>query len=593
MRKGFWLPVAALSTLLAACSGGGSGGAGIGGTPTPTPAPNTALNDLHANQLFDTDAASGTATYDTSRGTVTSGGAGSSSIQVSYDATARSYTVSTAGRSETFTPSQIQTGTLPGETRYAALDGSTRDYLTLVVTPYTSGTPNRYVAKGYWQRNALAGTTQSTTYDAFVYGFATPAAAVPRTGTAGYAIDVFGLVNTPGKDPRAFTGAGTFQVDLLQGLFQTKTYVTEASLTNGTVISGGQVFLQAAGHVSSGNGLSGNVSYNNLDGVLGGTIAGRFYGPGAEEVGASFSADNGGGASVTGSLTGQRDPGQAPVTQSLTNLVADVELPEHFAEYSVGYDTSLSPAFEGAIGYNQPTDGKVTLHSDGSVVIQPLYASTMQANLTAADRSAAQRTNFVSYDKVVEGRQVHLDLYKPGGSNTELALTYASFGIWREDFQNGTFSHVRKEFMAYGLETPSWLLSRRTGSGTYDGVVYGATTTLDGTQQDVGGTSRFDVDFNAQHYSGSLDLNARAAGGATSSLGTWTFGDRLVAGQMAATPLFHNGVTGDNDLQYNSIRPRFYGPDGEEIAATFTIQNGQAAAVGVTGITGVTVAKRR
>lgn len=584
---------AAVCALLSGCGGGSGGVSSASSAPPPPPPSNTSLADLHANQQFDTVGANTTTSFDTSKDVVLSAASTPATVSVSYDAGTESYTVSANGRSETFNPSEIQSGTLTGETRYMTAGSGGSDYLTLVVKPYTGMTPNRYVGLGYWQHDDLSGSTQNTQFDSFVYGFATPATAVPKTGTAGYVTDVFGLLTTPGIEPKSISGSGTFQVDFDSGLFQTQAYISEYTLTKAEAATGGGIYIQSDGHLSSGNGFSGNVAYSGFDGTMAGTMSGSFYGPNAEEMGASFSATNASGAALTGSMTGQRSAGQAPVSQSLTNIVADTQVPERFTEWTTGSDTSETPVFRGSIGYDEEDPGRVTLRQDGSATIQLSNSMATAADVTAADRSATQRPNFNSYDTVVNGQPVHIDLYKPGSANSELALTYASFGIWSSPFQNGTYSQLRNDFFVYGFETPQYLLSQRTGTGSYDGVVYGSTSTVGGTTEDVGGTSHFDVNFGAQKFSGALDLFAQPGGGAPQvSLGTWTFADQMVHGQMVETTLLKNGVPGVGDLAYHSIDPRFYGPDGEEIAATFSIQNGYAGTVGTTAITGVTVAKR-
>jgi hypothetical protein len=585
---------------LAACGSGGGGG--IASTPTPTPSPtptNSSISNLVTSQVFGTTGASETTSFDKTQGAVINGSGSPSTISVSYDANTKSYTVSTTGRNQTFGPSDVQTGSLPGETKYIKTSSAGNDYLTLVTTPYTSTAPNTYVGMGYWQRNNSSGTTQNTTFDSFVYGFDTPASATPTTGSASYGINAFGLVTTPGKEPKAFSGSGTFDVDFLRGVFQTQAYVGESSLTSDSYSSGGTLLLQGAGHLSSGNGYSGNISYSGLDGIEAGTINGKFFGPAAQELGASFTADNANGAVATGSITGQVTTGAPPVTLTVDNIVSNTTFTEHFSEFTTGTDTSLTPPFRGSIGYNEEEKGTLVGNKDGSVVVTLANSTSASTTFTSANLSPSQRANFTSYDAIVPtgplevSGPVHLDLYKPGAANTELALTYTGFGIWTRPYVNGTYSQVRKDFLVYGLETPNWLLSRRTGSATYTGVVYGATTTADGTLQDVGGSSRFDVNFGAQSYTGSLDLTAQAPGvAAATSLGTWTFGDKLVSGQMAETALLKGGVAGVAPLPYNSITPRFYGPDGEEIGATFTIQHGYPGDVGTTAITGVAVAKR-
>jgi hypothetical protein len=561
------------------------------------------VSDLRADQQFTTDNSRGTATFNLSQGLTVGGTSAAAAIQVSYNATTNSYTVASSGTSQTFSPVERQASSTSEQNSYFKTDGAVRDYLTLLVRPYTASIANKYVGMGYWQRNTISGSTQNTTFDAFVYGFDTPTAAIPHTGAAGFRIDAFGLITVPGKEPKAISGTGTMQVDFLSGLFQSKSYVGEYSLTSDAYSSGGSIFLQTSGHLTSGNGLFGNMSYSSLDGTVSGSIAGRFYGPAAEELGASFSASNATGSSLTGTLTGARDA-SAPVTQALTNIVTDTPMTDHYAHFYAGTDTSLTPAFRGSLGTNAFSydTGSVTPHTDGSITIHLSNADSPDTILTSADRSTIQRANFTSYDKVTQpflragALPSHVDLYKPGNSNTELALSYASFGIWSSRFVNGTFVLDQRDFFTYGLETPTSILSYRSGTGTYDGVAYGATT-ANGVTQDVTGTSRFDVNFGAQNYTGSLTLASQPVGGGSSAaLGTWTFGDRLVAGQMAQTPLLRDGV-GNTVMpaEYNSISPRFYGPDGEEIAGTFTIIQTMAnsAGVGNVSITGATVAKRR
>jgi hypothetical protein len=130
------------------------------------------------------------------------------------------------------------------------------------------------------------------------------------------------------------------------------------------------------------------------------------------------------------------------------------------------------------------------------------------------------------------------------------------------------------------LETPRNLLSARTGTGRYDGIVYANGASSDGHFYDIGGTSRFDVDFSNHRYSGSLLLSASNG----PSFGTWTFNSTMVAGLMLEA-----NFTQDPG---GSIQPRFYGPDGQEIGATFRLTSGALGAAGAVSISGVTVAKR-
>ena len=587
MRGKFWLPAVAAVAML-----GGCGGGGVSSTPTPpstpTPAPtNTTLGNLRVNQDFATDASSGTTAIDKTTVLVTGPSVTArSTVQVHYDAAAGSYTIQGPARTQTFAAADIQAGTEPGETRYYKTDGTNRDYLTLVVTPYTStnGTPNQYVGLGYWQRNTGTGNTQNTSFDSFVYGFATPAGAVPRTGTAGYVTDTLGFVTTPGKPPRAFLGAGTFNVDFGQGLFSAHTSVTEYELASPASVSGGGIEFSARGHLGSGNGFTGNFTYGGWDGQVSGSIGGRFYGPGAEELGASFSADNAAGAAVTGSLTGRRDPNVPAVNQALTNLVADQLFYVTEARVTVG------------AGAGHPTNlysgiGQFTLRPDGSLALTSSTSEVAFLQATAADRITDSRANFITYQKMVDGTPTQLSLYRSGSANTELALTYVSFGDWSTIVSAPYSAASARHFFAYGIEPERSLLARRTGTASYAGVAYGAGVRTDGLAYDVRGTSHFDVDFSNQNYTGSLALNGTpTGGGAAADFGTWTFASPVSSGQLVQTQLHRAGLS---DNIFSTISPRFYGPDAEEIGGSFALQTGVPEAAGTVQVVGVTVAKRQ
>lgn len=590
MRDFGMLPLVAC-VLLGACGGGGSGvasagsnppgGGGTGTTPTPTPAPtNSSISGLTVSQTFAGPAATTATTINTSPPSVASATSVRSTLQVRYDAGTRSYTVEAQGRSQTFAPADARSDAAPGETIYTKSEGSVRDYLTLVTTPYSSRTPNRYVGLGYWQRNTLSANRQDTTFDSFVYGLETLAVSVPRSGTASYVTDTLGFVTTPGKVPRAFTGSGTFDVDLALGIFAARASVLEYDLTSPETRSGGGIEYTAGGKLTSGNEFAGNFTYGGTDTRASGTLQGRFFGPGAEELGATFSADNAAGAAVTGSFTGQRTAGGARSNLSLVTLTAD----QLFYVRETNYTRQNG---SGGVAFVNTYQGiaQMTLRADGGVSFNGAVSNIPYGSFTAADRVEDGRTNFVTYQGTVDGKPARLSLYRPGAANTELQLTYASFGIWEGGSTSGYGAFNGKAYRAYGIETPRDLLSRRTGTAAYSGVVY-ATGVREGSSEfDVGGTSRFAVDFGAQRFSGALTLTDKAANAA--EIGTWTFADSLSYGLPINTAL-RSGA----DAQ-GTIMPSLYGPDGEEIAASFLIQRDTQTPANALVITGATVARRQ
>ena len=590
MRRLGIMPLLAC-VLLGACGGGGggvasagsnpSGSGGTGGTPTPTPAPtNTSISGLTVSQTFAGPAATTTTTININPASVASATSARSALQVRYDAGTRSYTVETQGRSQSFAPTDARPATTPGETVYAKTDGSVRDYLTLVTTPYSGNMPNRYVGLGYWQRNTVFPSRQDTTFDSFVYGLETPATSVPRSGTASYLTDTLGFVTTPGKVPRAFTGSGAFDVDLALGVFAARASVLEYDLTSPETRSGGGIEYTAGGKLTSGNDFAGNFTYGGTDTRASGTVQGRFFGPGAEELGATFSADNAAGAVVTGSFTGQRTAGGARSNLSLVNLTAD----QLFYVRETNY--TRQNGF-GGVAFVNTYQGiaQMTLRPDGGVSFTGAVSNVPFGSFTAADRVADGRTNFITYQGTIDDKPARLSLYRPGTANTELQLTYASFGIWEGGSTSGYGAFNGKAYRTYGIETPRDLLSRRTGTAAYNGVVYATGVRGGSSEFDVRSTSRFSVDFGAQRFSGALTLTDKAANAA--EIGTWTFADSLSYGLPINTAL-RSGT----DAQ-GTIMPSLHGPDGEEIAASFLIQRDTQTPANALVITGATVATRQ
>lgn len=578
--------------LIAACGGSGGGGPGNTPPPPPTPAPppppppsNSQLGDLRYDQTFNSEGASGTIKFDTGSSTVIEGDSRKASVEVRFDADSKSYTVETRGRSQTFAPTDVVATSDPGVTVFRKTDGTTSDYLTLVNTPYTASVPNRYVAQAFWQRNTIASGVQSTSLDSFVYGFETPHSAIPRTGTAGFVTDAFGLVTVPGKTPKTFVGSGVFNVDFGLGVFRTSSSVVEYDLITGAQASGGGVEYVGTGYLASGGGFSGSFVYDGSDTLVTGSIAGDFYGPNYEEVGASFSADNSEGAAVSGSLTGVRSGAVPAVNLSLANLQTEQLFYTHQSLLTVG----ANPMSNGMVPVNLSSGiGQFTLRPDGSLLLTA-HTSALPSILLSATDQVAGRAGFVTYEKQVNGAPVRVELYRPDGGSA-LALTYAGFGSWSGGTAFGYAPHGARFFFTYGIVTPMEILSRRTGSATYQGVVYGAGSRMDGFTYDVGGSSQFNVNFGAQSFSGSLTLTGTpTSGGASTSFGTWTFADKMFGGQLVQTSL--NGSGSMNCC--NQIIPTFYGPSGEEIGATFSIMAGSQDDPATLAIAGATVAKRQ
>ena len=594
MRMGYWLPVVAAAAMLSGCGGGGGGGVTPMPAPPPAPVPpppppppaNSVITDLRSNQTFATTSATAEVAFNLTSKTTISGSAAAPTLTVSFDAASNSYTVSAPGRSASFAPADVITTAVPGETRYSKGTEASSDRLTLVTTPYTGPTSNRYVGLGYWQRNRIVDARQDTVFDTFTYGFETPAAAVPRAGSGSFNIDVFGLSTTPGFEPRVFQGRGGFNVDFSAGVFSTQTYLEETELLSGRAVTGGGIELNGAGLLSaSGNAFNGTMVYGGAHGAVPGTLAGKFYGPSSEELGASFSGSNKDGATVTGSFTGQRATGNPAVNHTLTNLVTSQLFYAQEALLTV-------TGFDGESRIDARTMkliSQLTLRTSDNLLYGPGISNLPGGEFTTASLIPSADPNFTAYEKEFNGQRVRLELYKPGNGNRELALTYASFGRWSSQSKNGVVTDTSRVFLVYGLETPTGLLSARTGSAQYRGVAYGAGANgQTGARYDVRGTSLFDVDFSNQRYSGGLALKGTSTNGmANVDFGSYDFSGRIFSNSRQSVATLSQGGTTAGELTST-----FFGPTGEEVGGPFTLVVPPGAAGAGTHIAGATVAKR-
>ncbi|NTZ41777.1 transferrin-binding protein-like solute binding protein [Altererythrobacter sp. SALINAS58] len=427
-----------------------------------------------------------------------------------------------------------------------------------------------YVALGFRQQNRPDGDDQGVEFTTFTYGFRTDAAGVPRTGQAAYGIDVFGVATKPGEEPVSFDGSGKFSVNFFEGSFLAQASTTEYGLVTDYGVSGGGIELNASGMLSATDGsFSGLAAYGSGYGQTSGTIFGRFYGPSAQEVGASFQTNGADGLAAVGSFVGATNDTLVPENMSFTSLSRE----QRFYTLdggSVGGLTWLNSETFDFQGYSSDMGG---------------------GRFTAADKIAGKSTNFRTYAKTVDdgygAQDVVLELYENGSANTEISLTYASFGHWSGTRDGGT----RDEYFHYGFLTGRNLLTARTGTARYAGVLYGTGVNSDASRKyDIRGTSAFNIDFSNQIFGGNLTATGtEQSSGVSANFGSFAVDGTVFSGASALEGLISRG-----GMNLGSFNGSFYGPDGQDMAGSFYFNapagTGDALEV---GIKGVTVTKRQ
>ncbi len=568
MRYKGLLACTAMIGLLSACGGGGES---VGGIPAPAPSPtpsNNSLADLRYSQSFANDAAAMSAVWDRATGTGISGSAKSATMAIAYNANTNGYSISVDGYSQTFLPAD-QTST----DDYDAIYSSNGARLTLIAKGYDNNIVTQYVRMGLLQRNNSGGSTQDTELTSFTYGLPTDAAMRPRTGSAAYNTQAFGAVSAPGVEPKAFQGSGQVDIDFALGVFSGHSYLTEYGLVNGGGASGGGIELTTVGQLSSTNAaLTGSAIYGGWDGTVTADLSGSLYGPSGQELGATFSGQNAGGMSVTGSIVGQRDSTLTPANLSFANMTQQQTFYTRMSEYS---------------------GGNLTWQNSETFLYSGYSSDEAGGQFTIADKVAGA-ANFTTYRKTFNSayygtQDVTLELYQPGVSNTELPLTYASFGHWQGSLPASYGGAVNSRWFVYGFTTPNYALANRTGSASYEGIAYGTGLGASGQRYDLNGTSSLAVNFGSDTFTGALALSGRN----TSTSDLVDFGSTAFSGVINNRSNILTGDFSAGGAMGSAIYGQFYGPQGREVAGTFVFNAPQGGAAAGTNLSGAFAATQK
>ncbi|PVX30227.1 hypothetical protein DD559_13535 [Sphingomonas pokkalii] len=488
---------------------------------------NATLANLTASQVFGSETATIKANYTEATGAAAMLASTAQALVVSYNAAAGSYTVIAGPRSTLFTTG----GT-----------GGGADQLTLDALGAM-----RYVRAARWVTTTSTGGITSKTIDAFAFGLKTADSALPRTGSASYAVTLAGaLVDASQPGPLALSGSGTLSANFATGAIATSGTAT-ASFTdsaNATTSTNGS-FTGSATLASAANAFSGSLTVDVL-GSYGGALTGHFYGPAAEEVGASAALRDAAGEGAAVTLVGASGSG-ASASSALRTAIA----PEIVGTAGTGYSLAGLPGF-----------GEASLL------------------LTAADREAiTSAAGFDVYRRTLAAGTVEARIYNAAAG--PLALSYASFAELGVLAANAGTADPQRWYLPFGQRTTADQLPR-TGTAGYAGLVFGSGSVA-GTAYALGGTSSFTVDFARSNATGTLAITGSGAGG-TRDFGSFGFQSAGLSSGGFTGALSANGGTG-------SLTGWFFGPQAQEIGAKFDAVRTLAGG-GQAVLSGATLAKQ-
>ena len=570
--------------LLSACGSGGGSGGGVNPIPPPPPAPptpppppppppppsgqNDSLANLAFSESFANHAATGQASYPKSGAAPTTSAALATGT-IAYDAGTRSYTLTAAGRTLTFAAADIDASqTTATLTVYRKVNGTIVDSLTLT-NPGTSGRfTYTYVGGAFWQRTVDGAATVDGSFDAFAYGVRTPGPAVPRTGTAEYAVDLIGAESLA-DNVVGVTGQGIMQVDFATGIVATVGTMTAP-------ITGPTIFSSEARLASNANNFSGTFRYSDF-GEFSGTISGAFYGPAAQEVGAAYAASNGDGRVAAGILIGR---GETPngSNATVTNLTANAFLAADAAR--------LSTTLSGASGSNV-SSGSFSNGAAGSSALVVSYNHEQKSySLVAPERSqyfGPDRPNAPGgLDRSQGTVRETLSFPSPPDSvlvaNGQLLrdLQYVRAARWlvAQGGANSTTYGITD--FVYGIPTPDAAVPR-SGTGGFVIGLRGSAADADYVNlMNLAGAGTALVDFGSGTLTGNGDIffheDFALAGRATRTAeGTFT-----LTGSIAGSANGFSGTLAFSGIGNYSgpVSGRFFGPGAEELGGSFSASDG-------------------
>jgi hypothetical protein len=448
----------------------------------------------------------------------------------------------------------------------------------------------RYVSVAYVRRRLpgasipdSASSPWSGAYaiDYFAFGAPTADTATPRTGAAGYALKLIGTAaNTGFNSLLDLSGEGLLTARFDTGVLSLDGYVDYREDYNYLTHpqGAGRTALSGSGQISStGAAFTGNLSFSTTS-AYSGAFNGRFYGPAADEMAATFTASDASGNLAAGALFGARHPGAGipaptlltlPMTRTTQMLVlappGQFSAPVNGGIRGVTVDALTSTY---AINFGVGTSGPYTLNA----TVDPVALGGDYLVFTPVDAVALGPARMTG--KVL----------RSGGGTAPLILSYASF----MDLSVGApsdLANFRHLTAIFGLPTTGAQIPL-TGTASYVGKVFGSAFWRNAPSDfySLSGDSQLAVNFGT----GAFDITMTAVahpdhGGHIANLDPIRFSGAIGAGGV---------MTNTGSAAGNSFTGQFFGPEATEFGAAFETNATARNVIEGMSVNGVTLGKR-
>jgi hypothetical protein len=609
----------ALVWQLTACGGGG----GVNSTPSPAPLPPTATptpspTPTPAPTPTPTPAPAPTPTpppvvlppVANQNSDVSYPINAPTSYRISFDAAAKTYTITEPQTPTTFPPqtfgvndivagdSNFTTYRRPNSTNAAYSDqlrlfvpGSGNTQLNLTYTSYGSLLISR---------RPLNDIVETSAYH-FVIGDTTDN--IPTTGLATYS----GIVDgTMGGGSSRISGTSLLTADLLNDTIKLALDLNFKAVQPGTDLPPLQLAGQGYFDRAQDASMSGILS--SPDGaILNGRFNGHFYGPNLEEFGISFSTSSANSitfpqsssqySNLEGASVGTRTSfGGNPATPTLDQGLSDGSVLNSAVTTLIlgtGFSGNFS-AFLTTISYDQAS-GKYTLARDSATNNgRPGYFIFGTTDRISGPSNFTTYKIHDPYDPDATTKNVTIGLFNTGASNSSVALTYTSYGFYNFPTVNSRPNSVESyAFLPFGSKTPVGNIPT-VGTAAYNGVVDGVYGDPAGIYR-ISGTSLLSANFAARSLTTSVTFTGTNLTSGGPSLASETYAG--TATFVQAVPNLNGQFGGAlSSLQHSSVSGQFignfYGPAAEEFGYTFRMFNGTNSSDSTIFSIGVAVGKQ-
>lgn len=425
--------------------------------------------------------------------------------------------------------------------------------------------------------------------DAFVYGFDTPANAIPRTGSAIYALVLNGGVAPVGAPVRVLFGGGALAANFATGALTLQgSYTLDAPGSNHYIASYAPLdngkWTGNATLSSSANAFSGTLTFdsdNTAD--FSASLNGKFFGPAVQEVGASISGTASDGSRLVAAFTGKQDSALAGALNGLASLTSVTTLAGKTAYLDDNPALSIPSAY---------IDSDIATIWDASAKSYRFKSSIsgtsgLDKTFLDADKVAAQSdATYTAYHNASGDARI----LNPGASNPLIALTYTSFAEITST--TGATLSPAISYVPFGAPTPDFQMPR-SGSANYVGVVVGRGDGPGATNaSNLSGTSNLAVNFTTSAATLNMALTAtNRTSGAIQTIGNVTYTGSIGEACASCSLNALSGYTTTAGTS-GSLTGMFYGANAAEFGGAFGLYLNNATAGQASSFAGAIVAKK-